>query len=60
MEFIHDDFLLHSERARRLYHDYAAAEPILDYHSHLPAAEIAQDRRFRDLSEIWLVGRGPL
>src|SRR3984893_203698 len=56
MEFIHDDFLLHSERARRLYHDYAASEPILDYHSHLPAAEIAQDRRFRDLSEIWLEG----
>ena len=37
MEFIHDDFLLHSEMARRLYHDYAADEPILDYHSHLAA-----------------------
>src|ERR1700730_13898296 len=44
MEFIHDDFLLHSERARRLYPDYAAAEPILDYHSHLPATEIALPR----------------
>ena len=56
MEFIHDDFLLHSEMARRLYHEHAAAEPILDYHSHLSAAEIAMDRRFHDLSEIWLEG----
>ena len=56
MELIHDDFLLHSEMARRLYHDYAAAEPILDYHSHLPAADIAADHRFRDLWEIWLQG----
>jgi glucuronate isomerase len=56
MELIHDDFLLHSEMARRLYHDYAAAEPILDYHSHLPAADIAGDHRFRNLWEIWLQG----
>ena len=55
-EFIQDDFLLHTEAARRLYHDYAAPEPILDYHSHLPASEIATDRRFRDLFEIWLEG----
>jgi glucuronate isomerase len=56
MEFIHDDFLLQSEAARRLYHDYAADQPILDYHSHLPAVEVASDRRFRDLFEIWLEG----
>jgi glucuronate isomerase len=56
MEFIHDDFLLHSEAARRLYFRYAAAEPILDYHSHLPPAEIAADRRFQNLTEIWLEG----
>jgi glucuronate isomerase len=55
-DFIHDDFLLHTEAARRLYHGYAAAEPILDYHSHLPATEIAADRRFHDLFEIWLEG----
>ena len=54
--FIHDDFLLHSESARRLYHEYAAAEPILDFHSHLPAAEIASDRRFENLTQIWLDG----
>src|SRR6266536_1619065 len=54
--FIHEDFLLHSAAARRLYHGYAADEPILDYHSHLPAAEIAADRRFHDLFEKWLEG----
>jgi glucuronate isomerase len=56
MEFIHDDFLLHSEMARRLYHGYAAEEPILDYHSHLLPADIAADYRFADLWEIWLKG----
>jgi len=56
MEFIHDDFLLHSEAARRLYHQYAAAEPILDYHSHLSPADVAADRRFQNLFEIWLEG----
>ena len=55
-QFIHDDFLLHSKAARRLYHEYAAAEPILDYHSHLPPAEIASNRRFTNLFEIWLEG----
>jgi glucuronate isomerase len=56
MDFIHDDFLLHSETSRRLYHEYAAGEPILDYHSHLPARDIAEDRKFQNLSEIWLEG----
>ncbi len=56
MSFVHEDFLLQSAAARRLYHGYAEDEPILDFHSHLPAAEIANDRRFRDLHEIWLEG----
>lgn len=56
MEFIHDDFLLGSATARRLYHGYAEAQPILDFHSHLPPRDIAEDRRFRDLFEIWLEG----
>ncbi|HEY2121871.1 MAG TPA: glucuronate isomerase [Candidatus Acidoferrum sp.] len=56
MEFIHDDFLLHSDTARQLYHNYASREPILDYHSHLSPADIATDRRFSDLFEIWLQG----
>jgi glucuronate isomerase len=54
MDFIHDDFLLHSKTARKFYHTYAAQEPILDYHSHLPPADIAADRKFRNLFEIWL------
>jgi len=56
LNFIHDDFLLHSEVARRLYHDYAANQPIVDYHSHLPSADIAADRQFQNLFEIWLEG----
>jgi glucuronate isomerase len=56
MEFIRDDFLLGSKTARRLFHGYAAAEPILDYHSHLSPSDIAADRRFKNLFEIWLEG----
>jgi glucuronate isomerase len=56
LSFIHEVFLLHSRAAQRLYHGYAENEPILDFHSHLPAAEIANDRRFHDLTEIWLEG----
>lgn len=54
--YIHEDFLLSSEAARRLYHEYAEAEPILDYHSHLSPREIATNRRFQNLYEIWLEG----
>ena len=56
LNFIHDNFLLHSPAAERLYHHYAEAQPIIDYHSHLPASDIAGNRRFTDLSEIWLEG----
>lgn len=56
MSYIHDDFLLGNEWARRLYHTYAKPQPILDYHCHLSAADIAADRRFRNLFEIWLEG----
>ena len=56
LNFIHDNFLLHSPAAEQLYHHYAEAQPIIDYHSHLSAADIAGNRRFTDLSEIWLEG----
>jgi len=56
MSFIHDNFLLETEQAQHLYHQYAAAEPILDYHSHLPPKDIAENRRFANLFEIWLEG----
>ena len=54
--FIHDDFLLQSDEARELYHRFAAAEPIFDYHCHLPQRQIAENHAFADLSEIWLGG----
>ena len=56
MTFLTPDFLLQTDAARTLYHDYAAAEPILDYHCHLPPDLIASDHRFADLAEIWLAG----
>lgn len=55
-KFIHDDFLLNSKPAKALYHDYAAAMPIIDYHCHINPEEIAQDISFDNLSEAWLKG----
>ena len=56
ISFIHDDFLLQTDFARKLYHDYAASLPLIDYHCHLSPQAIAQDRNFRTLTEIWLEG----
>ena len=56
MPFIHEDFLLSNRTARRLYHEYAEGEPILDYHCHLPPQDVASNRQFRNLFEIWLEG----
>jgi glucuronate isomerase len=54
--FLDQNFLLSNEVARRLYHEYAASQPILDYHCHLPAKDLADNRRFSNLFEIWLEG----
>jgi glucuronate isomerase len=54
--FIHQDFLLTTKAAQRLYHTYASDEPIFDYHCHLPPADLADDRVFGDLTAIWLEG----
>jgi len=54
--FIHDDFLLGSPMAKRLYHEVAVNQPIIDYHCHLPPKDLANNRRFADLFEIWLEG----
>jgi glucuronate isomerase len=54
--FLDNDFLLNTESAKRLYHDHAAALPIIDYHCHLPPQEIAENHRFGNLTEIWLRG----
>ena len=56
MSFIHDDFLLSTKTARALYHKYAEGEPIFDYHCHIPPRDIAENRQFRNLFEIWLEG----
>jgi glucuronate isomerase len=50
--FLHEDFLLGSEPARRLYHDSAAGLPIFDYHCHLPVLEIAENRSFENLTRV--------
>ncbi|MCF0061908.1 glucuronate isomerase [Dyadobacter chenwenxiniae] len=54
--FITDDFLLRSETARILYHDYAKEMPIIDYHCHLPPDQIAADKQFENITQIWLYG----
>lgn len=54
--FITEDFLLHNETARRLYHEYVRDLPIIDYHCHLPPDEIAGDKRFENITQVWLNG----
>ncbi len=54
--FLTEDFLLANDTARRLYHQFAAHQPILDYHCHLSPRDIAENRRFANLYEIWLEG----
>jgi glucuronate isomerase len=56
MKFIHENFLLNTRTARRLYHEFAAGQPIFDYHCHLPPKDIAENRQFNNLFEIWLEG----
>ena len=56
MGFIHNEFLLTNDAAVQLYHEYAASEPILDFHNHLSPQEISENRRFTNLAEIWLEG----
>ncbi len=56
MKFIHEDFLLQTRTARWLYHEHAKAQPIFDYHCHLSPRDIAENRRFNNLFEIWLEG----
>jgi glucuronate isomerase len=54
--FLTEDFLLQSEPAKRLYHQYAKDLPIIDYHCHLPPNEIAANRQFENITKIWLDG----
>ena len=54
--FLGENFLLSNSIAQKLYFDYAEQCPIIDFHSHLPPADIANDRIFEDLTELWLEG----
>lgn len=56
VNFIHEDFLLQHEFSKKLYHGYAKDLPIIDYHCHLSPADIANDRQFQNLTQIWLEG----
>lgn len=55
-KFLSDDFLLETGTARELYHQAAARMPIIDYHCHLPPSEIAENKKFKNLTNIWLDG----
>ncbi|WP_044470204.1 glucuronate isomerase [Mannheimia massilioguelmaensis] len=55
-QFLCEDFLLSTPTAQKLYHDYAKDQPIFDYHCHLSPKDIAENRQFNDLTEIWLEG----
>ena len=54
--FLDDNFLLSNDVSQKLYHQYGAPQPILDYHCHLPVKDIAENRRFANVFEIWLDG----
>ena len=54
--FLGDNFLLHNSTAEQLYHEYAKGQPIIDYHNHLPPEEIANNKKFANITEIWLQG----
>ena len=55
-QFMDKDFLLSTETAKKLYHEHAAAVPVLDYHCHINPAEIANNRKFDNITQVWLGG----
>jgi glucuronate isomerase len=55
-KFLGPNFLLQSDAAVQLYHQHAAVKPIVDYHNHLSPKDIAENRQFTNLTEIWLEG----
>jgi len=55
-KFMDEDFLLQTDTARQLYHQYAEKMPVFDYHCHINPKDIADDRRFSSITEIWLAG----
>lgn len=55
-QFMDENFLLSNKTSEKLYHEYAAKEPIFDFHCHLSPQEIWEDKKFRNISEVWLSG----
>lgn len=55
-QFMDQDFLLSTETAKTLFHEHAAKMPILDYHCHINPEEIAKDRKFENITQVWLGG----
>jgi len=55
-EFLDKDFILETETAKKLYHQFAADLPIIDYHCHIDPREIAEDKKFDNISQLWLNG----
>ena len=58
-QFMDKDFLLETNTAKHLYHEYAANLPLIDYHCHLNPQEIYEDRHFEDITQVWLGGKMP-
>ena len=54
--FMNEDFLLKSDAAKKLYHVYAEQMPIIDYHCHVNPADIASDKRYTNITDLWLGG----
>lgn len=55
-QFMDKDFMLSTDTAKTLFHDYAENMPILDYHCHINPKEIAEDRKFENITQVWLGG----
>ncbi|MBN2172506.1 MAG: glucuronate isomerase [Bacteroidales bacterium] len=55
-KFMGKNFLLETKTAKKLYHNHAAKMPIFDYHCHIPPKEIAEDKQFENITQIWLYG----
>ena len=55
-KFIHENFLLENKYAEELYHTYSKHQPIIDYHNHLPPQQIAEDKTFENITNVWING----
>ena len=55
-QFLDENFLLKNKTAEILYHEYAKGMPIIDYHCHLPQQQIAENKNFDNLTQVWLYG----